>query len=153
MKNIKINKLFDERGKLIATFYISLILTIIFFFALLITDHSLAMQIRSMTVLRVFLVVLLFCVLLFGSNIIENSIVNERVTQEVNRISKEIEQELRDKLKSEEIEFEAVEITMEDVVRAYVNSGKDIAKYLKLEKPLTPEQVDEICKILDKHKL
>ena len=153
MKNIKINKLFDGRGKLIATFYISLILTIIFFFALLITDHSLAMQIRSMTVLRVFLVVLLFCVLLFGSNIIENSIVNERVTQEVNRISKEIEQELRDKLKSEEIEFEAVEITMEDVVRAYVNSGKDIAKYLKLEKPLTPEQVDEICKILDKHKL
>ena len=153
MKNIKVNKLFDERGKLLATFYISLILTILFFFALLITDYSLAMQIRSMTVLRVFLIVLLCCVLLFGSNIIENSIVNERVTQEVNRISKEIEQELRDKLKSEEIEFEAVEITMEDVVRAYVNSGKDIAKYLKLEKPLTPEQVDEICKILDKHKL
>lgn len=153
MKNIKINQIFDEREKLSAIIYISVILTVLFFFALLMTDNSLAMQIRSMIVLRVFLVVLLFCVMLFGSNIIEKSIINERVTQEVNRISKEIEQELRDKLKSDEIEFEAVEITMEDIARAYVNSGKDIAKYLQLEKPLTPEQVDEICKILDKNNL
>lgn len=153
MKNIKINQIFDEREKLYSIIYISLILTVLFFFALLITDNSLAIQIRSMTVLRVFLVVLLFCVMLFGSNIIENSIINERITQETNRISKEIEQELRDKLKTEEIEFEAVEVTMEDIARAYINSGKDIAKYLQLEKDLTPNQVDEICKILDKNKL
>lgn len=153
MKNIKINQIFDEREKLYSIIYISLILTVLFFFSLLITDNSLAIQIRSMTVLRVFLVVLLFCVMLFGSNIIENSIINERITQETNRISKEIEQELRDRLKTEAIEFEAVEVTMEDIARAYINSGKDIAKYLQLEKDLTPNQVDEICKILDKNKL
>ena len=153
MKNIKINKLFDEREKLSAILYIGTILTVLFFFSLLITDSNLAMQIRSMTVLRVFLIILLFCVLLFGSNIIENSIVNQRVAQEVERITKEIEKDLREQLKSNEVEFEAVEVTMEDIARAYVNSGKDIAKYLKLEKDLTPEQVDEICKILDKNQL